>query len=393
MHALDGIRIVDFTQMMLGPFATQFLGDMGADVIKVERPVLGEWERGLKATGQLLDGDSPFFLAMNRNKRSLSLNLKSDEAKAIVRKLVAEADVVTENFRPGVMDKLGLGYDDLRQINPKLIYASGSGYGPSGPYVSRPGQDLLIQALSGMLAQNGPGDRPPVPVACSIIDASTALTMALGIMFALFHRERTGEGQRVDVSLLNTALALQCQELLAHANLPRKAERSTAGIGAPWLSAPFGVYGTTDGSVAISINALDQVADALDLPALNDYADEERALEERDAVHRILTEAVAERTTTDVVEALLAKDLWCAEVRDFDQVIADPQVLHNRMMVDVPHPTRGSIKMTGIPIDLSATPGTIRLSAPKVGEHTDAILGEIGYAAADCERLRAAGVV
>jgi len=379
--------------MMLGPFATQYLGDMGADVVKIERPVHGEWERGLKASGQLLDGTSPFFLAMNRNKRSLSLNLKAEEGREIVRRLVAEADVVVENFRPGVMDKLGLGYEDMRRVNPKIVYASGSGYGPSGPYLSRPGQDLLIQALSGLLAQNGSADRPPVPVACSIIDASTALSLALGIMFALFHRERTGEGQKVDVSLFDTALAVQCQELVAHANLPRKAERSEAGIGAPWLSAPFGVYGTADGSVAISINALDAVGTALGLPELADYADEVAAYEERDTVRRIIAEGIRGRTTADVVGTLLEHDLWCAEVHDFDDVLADPQVAHNRMIVEVDHPSRGRLRMTGIPITLSGTPGSVRLSPPAVGEHTDAVLAELGYGEAERARLHESGVV
>ncbi len=173
--ALEGVRVVDFTQMMLGPFATQFLGDMGADIVKIERPVLGEWERGLAAMGQLLGGDSPFFLAMNRNKRSLTLDLKAPEGKEIVRALVREADVVVENFRPGVLDKLGLGYEALKKINPRIIYASGSGFGASGPYVARPGQDLLIQAMSGYAAQNGRAGEPPVPSACSVMDASTAL--------------------------------------------------------------------------------------------------------------------------------------------------------------------------------------------------------------------------
>src|ERR687884_108921 len=194
-QALEGVRIVDFTQMMLGPFGTQFLGDMGADIIKIERPVTGEWERGLAAMGQLLGGDSP-----------------------------------------------------------------------SGPYLKRPGQDLLIQALSGYAAQNGKASEPPVPSACSVMDASTALTLALSIMVALFCRERTGIGQKVDVSLFNTAIAIQCQELVAHMNLPVRAERSAAGIGAPWLSAPFGVYAAADGYVAISINPLPAVGEALAIP-------------------------------------------------------------------------------------------------------------------------------
>ncbi len=392
-HALEGIRIVDFTQMMLGPWATQFLGDMGADVIKIERPKTGEWERGLAAMGQLLGGDSPFFLAMNRNKRSLTLDLKAEEGKEIVRALVRDADVVVENFRPGVLDKLGLGYQALKAVNPRIVYASGSGYGPSGPYLHRPGQDLLIQALSGYAAQNGRASEPPVPSACSVMDASTALTLALSIMVALFHRERTGIGQKVDVSLFNTAIAIQCQELLAHMNLPVKGQRSEAGIGAPWLSAPFGIYACRDGHVAISINPLPAVGRALGIPALEAFDTDESAYARRDEVRRILDAALADRPAAEVLDALGASDLWCAKVQNFDEVMNDPQVAHNGLIQEIDHPTAGRIRMVGVPVLLSETPGSIRLAPPLVGEHTDAVLREIGYDDARIADLRARGIV
>ena len=391
--ALDGVRVVDFTQMMLGPWATQFLGDMGADIIKIERPVHGEWERGLAAMGQLLGGDSPFFLAMNRKKRSLTLDLKADEGKEIVRALVREADVVVENFRPGVLDKLGLGYDDLRAVNPRIIYASGSGFGATGPYVARPGQDLLIQAMSGYAAQNGRAGEPPVPSACSVMDASTALMLALSIVTALFCRERSGVGQKLEVSLFNTALAIQCQELLAYFNLPTKGARSEAGIGAPWLSAPFGIYAVADGYVAISMNPLPVVGEALGLPALRAFADEASAYRRRDEVRRILDDALKPRRSADVLAALSARDLWCARVQDFDDVLVDPQVAHNGMIQEIEHPRAGRIKVIGVPVVFSETPGSIRLAPPLVGEHSDAILGELGYDAARIAELRARGVV
>ena len=204
--ALEGIRVLDFTQMMMGPWATQFLADMGAEVIKVERPGAGEWERGLRAAGRLLGGQSPFFLAMNRNKKSLTLNLKDARARDIVLKLAATCDLVTENFRPGVLDRLGLGYDDLRQVNPSIVYVSGSGFGSDGPYAGRPGQDLLIQAMSGLAAYGGRRDDPPTPCGSSVVDASTALLLAYSAMVALFHRERTGEPSVVDSSLLAQAM-------------------------------------------------------------------------------------------------------------------------------------------------------------------------------------------
>ena len=263
--ALDGVRVLDFTQMMMGPWATQFLGDLGADVIKVERPGAGEWERGLRAMGKLLDGESPFFLAMNRNKKSLTLNLKDPRAQEAAKRLAAGADLVVENFRPGVMDRLGLGYDDLRAVNPSIVYVTGSGFGPDGPYVDRPGQDLLIQSMSGLAAYGGRRGDPPTPSGSSIVDASTALMLAFSAMVGLFHRARTGEGQRIDVSLFNTAIALQCQELAAFLNLPDRWERSEAGIAGAWLSAPFGVYRTADGHIAIAMASLSVLAELLDL--------------------------------------------------------------------------------------------------------------------------------
>lgn len=391
--ALAGVRVMDFTQMMLGPWATQFLGDMGADVIKIERPVHGEWERGLAAMGALLGGDSPFFLAMNRNKRSLTLDLKAAEGKEIVHALVRDADVVVENFRPGVMDKLGLGYDALRSVNPRIIYASGSGFGSSGPYVKRPGQDLLIQAMSGYAAQNGRAGEAPVPSACSVIDASTALMLAFSITTALYCRERTGVGQKVEVSLFNTALAIQCQELAAHFNLNAKAQRSAAGIGAPWLGAPFGIYATADGWVAIAMNPLPALGDALGIAALRAFDSEALAYERRDEVRRILEEALKSRKSGDVLAALAVRDLWCAPVKEFDDILEDPQVAHNGMIQEIAHPRAGRIKVVGIPVAFGETPGSIRLPPPLVGEHTDAILTAIGYDAAQIADLRARRIV
>ncbi len=281
MMALEGVRVLDFTQMMLGPWGTQFLGDMGADIIKIERPKVGEWERGLAAMGELLNGTSPFFLAMNRNKKSLTIDLKDPRGKAIIYKLAETADLVAENFRPGVLDRLGLGYEDFKKINPSIVYVAGSGYGPDGPYVARPGQDLLIQSLSGIVAQTGRGDEP-TPTATSFVDASTALTLAFAAMVGLFHKERTGQGQRIDVSLFSTAIALQCQELTAFMNMNLHWERSKSGIGAPWLAAPFGIYRTQDGFMALSMSSLAVVGEILDLPALADYDTPKRAYEHRD---------------------------------------------------------------------------------------------------------------
>jgi crotonobetainyl-CoA:carnitine CoA-transferase CaiB-like acyl-CoA transferase len=391
--ALEGVRVVDFTQMMLGPWGTQFLGDMGADVIKIERPKTGEWERGLAAMGELLGGDSPFFLAMNRNKRSLTLNLKDPRARQIIYDLVRDADLVTENFRPGVLDKLGLGYDDLKQINPSIVYVAGSGYGPDGPYVHNPGQDLLIQSMSGIVAYSGRYDDPPTPTATSFVDASTSLALAFGAMVGLFHKERTGEGQRIDVSLFNTAIAMQCQELAAFMNINKRWERSQSGIGSPWLSAPFGIYQTQDGWMAISMNPLGVLGELLELPELAQYDNLADAYEKRDLIKPMIQERIRTNTTDHWLEVLGQRDLWFARVQDFEDLMSDPQVAHNELIQTVEHPIAGTIRVIGMPIRFGGTPATIRLNPPRVGEHNDEVLGELGYDADQIAQFREEGVI
>jgi crotonobetainyl-CoA:carnitine CoA-transferase CaiB-like acyl-CoA transferase len=392
--ALEGTRVLDFTQMMMGPWASQFLADMGADVIKVERPGAGEWERGLHAVGELLDGQSPFFLAMNRNKRSIALNLKDERAREVCRRLAGRSDLVMENFRPGVMDRLGLGYDDLRKINPSVVYVSGSGFGPDGPYVDRPGQDLLIQAMSGLAAYGGRRDDPPTPAGSSIVDASTALLLAFSAMVALFHRERTGQGQRVDVSLFDTAIALQCQELAAFMNLDRRFDRSEAGIGGAWLSAPFGIYRTADGWIALAMASLAVIGVLLDLPELAKYDNERAAYDHRDEVKELVQGRLVGRPTKEWLDVLATKNVWCAAVQTFDDVVEDPQVAHNELLTTVPHPNDGGdVHVVGVPMRFSATPGTIRSGPPAVGQHTDEILRELGFDDGELRAMHDEGVV
>jgi crotonobetainyl-CoA:carnitine CoA-transferase CaiB-like acyl-CoA transferase len=391
--ALEGIRVLDFTQMMMGPWATQFLGDMGADVIKVERPGLGEWERGLRSTGDLIDGQSPFFLAMNRNKKSLALNLKDARACDVVLKLAGSCDLVVENFRPGVMDRLGLGYDDLSAVRPSIVYVSGSGFGQTGPYVDRPGQDLLIQAMSGLAAYGGRADDPPMPSGSSIVDASTALLLAFASMVGLVHALRTGEGQRIDVSLFDTAIALQCQEISAYLNVERPFERSRAGIGGAWLSAPFGIYRTADGHLALAMASLSVVGELLEEPRLAEYDDPRRAYDDRDEVYELVQARLVHRRTAEWVDLLATKDVWCAPVQDFAAIVDDPQVAHNELLTTVKHPNGDDLRVVGVPMRFSRTPGAIRSGPPAVGQHTDEVLSSLGYEDEEIRALRDDGVV
>lgn len=392
--ALDGVRVLDFTQMMQGPWGTQFLGDMGADVIKIERPKVGEWERGLRAMGQMLpNGESPYFVAMNRNKRSLSLNLKDERGKKVVRELAAEADLVAENFRPGVMDRLGIGYEDLKAINPSIVFISGSGWGPDGPYVDRPGQDMLAQCMSGLAAYGGRRSDPPTPCGSSIVDAITGLHLAYSAMVGLFHKERTGQGQKIDVDLFSTILAAQCQELSIFMNMEKKFDRSESGIAGAWLSAPFGIYETSDGWMTISMNPLEKLAELLEMPDLCGFGSEEAAYDRRDEIKVMIESVTRTKSTSHWLELFATKDLWCASVQDFSGVVDDPQVQHNEMIVEVEHPTEGRLRLTGIPSRFSETPGRVRRPPPLVGEHTREILFELGYSDADLDVFEREGVI
>jgi len=394
MEALTGIRILDFSQMMMGPWATQLLGDLGADVIKVERPRVGEWERSLAAMGQFIGGDSPFFLAMNRNKRSLTLDLKHAESRQIVESLAKKADVVVENFRPGVMDRLGLGYEQLSKLNSGLIYCSATGYGSKGPYAKRPGQDLLIQALSGLAANTGPANVPPTPIATSICDAMASMMVACGVLAALQARTHTGRGQKVEVDLLSTALAAQCQEAVVHLNgLPRW-QRSASGIAQPWIGAPYGIYPTSDGYIALAMNSLRVLGELTELPELATYdQDPAAAFRDRDAIKRKLEQRLVKRTTAEWIDFMAERDVWCAPVKDFEGIFSDPQVAAAEIVESVQHPGIGPLKVIRTPITMSETPASIRRPSPKVGEHNHEILRDLGYDDTRIARLEEQGVL
>jgi crotonobetainyl-CoA:carnitine CoA-transferase CaiB-like acyl-CoA transferase len=374
-QALEGIRVLDFTQMMLGPFATQILADLGADVIKVERPEVGEWERGLEFAGRLIGTDSAAFVAMNRNKRSVAIDLKGKGARDALLRLAETCDVVVENFRPGVMDRLGLGYEDFRAVRPDIIYCSGSGWGQRTKYAqeNRPGQDLLIQAATGLALNTGAAGNPPTAAGTSICDATGALTLANGILAALLARYRHGVGQRVEVDLFHATMAILTQEISAMVNLGLDFTRSEAGIAQPWLSAPFGMYRTADGWIAIAMGSLAAVAevfDAPDLAALDPWVD-------RDAIKRRLDALTPARTTEGWLQPLLAAGLWAAPVRTMKEAAAELAADGSPMVVDVEHTSGQPLQLVGCPITLSETPWRQRLRPPAVGEHTREVLTEV----------------
>ncbi|WP_433174680.1 CaiB/BaiF CoA transferase family protein [Actinoallomurus sp. CA-150999] len=376
MSPLSGITIIDFTQVMMGPSCTQLLGDFGADVIKIERPETGDIARTTIPDPAGLD--NPIFLSLNRNKRSVVIDTRTDEGRTIVYDLVHGADVVVSNFRAGVMDRIGFGYERLKEINPGVIWASGTGFGPEGPYRHKGGQDVLAQAYSGVMARRSPGT-PLTIYPTTLCDYTAGMHLVQGILLALLNRERTGEGQKVEVSLYDSMLAMQMQEAT---------QRLNRGHEINWASMPLtGVYETTDGAICMvggfRENALHHISIALemdeDLSLRPELATLEGQFEHRPELQRLFAEALAKGSTEHWIKRLEAENLLCAPVHDLEEALADEQTAVNEMIVEMEHPAAGRIRALNAPIHLSATPAEVRRVPPRLGEHGAEVLGELGY--------------
>jgi crotonobetainyl-CoA:carnitine CoA-transferase CaiB-like acyl-CoA transferase len=392
--ALEDVTILDFSHLLQGPFATQLLGDLGANVIKVERPGQGDLFRTMTLNNKWVGGtESPNFLAWNRNKRSLAIDLKAAEAKDILYRIGRKADIVVQNFRPGVLAKLGFGYEDFRAINPRIIYCSGSGYGDTGPYAARPGQDMLIQGLTGLAAATGRGDGAPVPVGAGFADQIGAMNMVYGILGALYWRERSGKGQEIKIDLMSGLLAHQNQEMVWVMNFGEDFKRPASSIGHPGMDAPFGVYPTSDGWVTIAMSPYGKLVGVLGKPELLAYDDRRTLFEKRDEVWEKIAAETRRWTKADLLQAMLAVDIWCGEVKTHLEAAEDPQVKHMGTITSYEHATAGTVKVVGPAIRMSATPPSIDRPAPTVGQHSAEILREIGIEDAEIERLVGAKVV
>jgi len=356
--------------------ATQILGDLGADVIKFERPE-GEWMRYWGILNGRSHGEMDSFLAFNRNKRSVGVDLKDAAVRDRILQLAVDADVVVENFRPGVMARLGLGYEDFRAVNPRIIYASSSGYGQSGPYVERPGQDLLIQALTGLMFLTGRQGDPPTALGVGITDQYTALHIVIAVLAALAHRAETGVGQKIEVDLFSCTVAMQQQELtfyLSHDYLP---ERSRDNLGAIWATAPFGIYETSDGHIAIAMTPCPVLAEALGMPALAQYETLEKMIESRAEIYEALSNHFRDDTSEHWIEVLLAHDIWCAPVHNYEQLLEDPQLAHNGLLWEVPvGDNEATFRTPASPMTFSETPVSVRLGVPRTGQHTAELFDE-----------------
>lgn len=388
---LAGIKIIDFTQVYSGPCCTQMLGDFGADVIKVERPGTGDLSRtSFPDEGGL---DNPIFFSINRNKRSICLNTRTDAGRQVIYDLVREADVVVSNFRAGVMDRIGFGYEKLRAINPRVIWASATGFGPEGPYRHKGGQDVLTQAYTGVMWRRASEDVPISIYATTLCDYTTGMHLAQGILLALLNRERTGEGQRVDVSMYDSMLHMQMQEACTQLN---------RGAEVNWAAAPLsGAFQTADGAIcmvgAFKENPLRDICVALeigeDLSAREEFATLEKQYEHRPELQRIFAERFASNATGYWMKRLEEQDLLCAPVRTMEEALRDEQTIINKMIIEMEHPTAGRIRALGNPLHLSATPARVDRVPPRLGEHGKDVLAEIGYDAERISGLRERGVL
>jgi crotonobetainyl-CoA:carnitine CoA-transferase CaiB-like acyl-CoA transferase len=395
LDLLKGIRVLSFNHFLLGPMGVQALGDLGADVIAVENSE-GAWQRHWSGGDVWHDGQSALHLCANRNKRSIAIDLKSAAGQAIALRLVDTADVIAENFRPGVMEKLGLGYQALQRRKPGLIFASASGYGPDGPYVERPGQDLLAQALFGMMAITGQAGTGPRPAGASIIDHHGAALLAMGILAAIVRRQRTGRGCRVDASLMQSALDLQAESLVAWLNAAAKptaihAFRHVAGW---YYAAPYGVYATIDGHLAISLSPLTALAQAVGEPKLASYSDKD-SWTRQDEISELLAQRLKTATTAAWIERMLPLKIWHAPVQGYEEIVADPQVKHMKSLLTLPGAgaTRAAVTLVNHPVLYDGEAAEVRLAPQPLGAQTAEVLQEIGLSEAEIDALAADKVI
>jgi len=393
MRPLEGIKILDLTRLLPGPYGTMFLADLGAEVIKIEEPEQGDYARWYSP--RINDVGSRHLL-LNRNKKSITLNLKKPEGRSILLRLVGNgADVLIEQFRPGVMDRLGVGYKDLEKVNPGLVYCSLTGFGQDGPYRDVAGHDINYIGIGGVLGLTGPQGGPPALPGIQIADlVAGGLNAVIGILTALMARQKIGRGQFVDVSMLDGVVSLvpdAAALYFAEGESPRMGERRLRG-GLP----QYQTYRTKDGKY-LAIGALEDkfwanLSRAIGKPEWADEVPKEReprTAEIREEMSRIFLT----RTRKEWLDILMKQDTCVTAVHSLEETFSDPQVLHRRMLVETVHPKAGRVRQIGVPIKFSATPGEVRHAAPELGEHTDEVLRGAGYTAEDIRRLRKDGVI
>jgi crotonobetainyl-CoA:carnitine CoA-transferase CaiB-like acyl-CoA transferase len=390
---LSGVRVVDLTRILSGPFCSMILGDLGADVTKVEPPGRGDPVRG---QGHVRDGLSWYFAGFNRNKRSVALDLRTPEGLAVLERLLAGADILTENYRPGVLDEMGLTAARLAEINPDLIVASVNGYGSTGPYADRPAFDFIAQAMSGYMSTNGTAETGPLRTAPPLTDLIAGLYAALGAVAALRGREAGGPAQRVEASMMMSILSMMAY--LSSGALATGRDPAKTGNDHP-IVAPYGLFRARDGDIAVAPSTDVFVARFLSEIGLSHlledprFSDNAARVENRGELNRLVDAALAGETQAHWIERLNGAGVPCGKVQGLTEALADPQVAAQEMVLDVPHPGHGTVRMTGFPLKLSDTPLTVRHVTPDLGAQTDDVLGEAGLSRHEIDALRARGIV
>ncbi len=392
MDLLAGVRVVSLNHFLAGPLAAQILGDLGADVVALE-PLEGGLHRTWAVADRFVGGQSVNFLSTGRNKRSVALDLKHPRGLAVARRLLLGADVVMENFRPGTMERLGLGHEVLRAANPRLIYAAATGFGSDGPYRDRPGQDLLLQAMSGLAARTGRADGPPTPAGAVVVDQHAASLYASAILAALFARERTGQGRLVEVSLLQAALDLQTEALTAFLNGARSETPRAPGEIAAWFSpGPYGIYASADGHLALSMSPPEAVGRALELPALAAIPAGD-AFTRREEIARLCAGRLREGPTARWLPGLERERVWHAPVLDYPDLPADPQLRHLGAFMTADGAAGEPITLVSHPARFDGAAPALRLVPQPLGAQTREVLGELGLSEAEVVALRNEGAV
>lgn len=389
---LTGIRVLDLTRVVSGPFCTMFLADFGADVIKVESPD-GDPAR---VAGIMIEGEeNPYFVNLNRSKRSITMNMKSEEGKDIIRRLAESSDVLVENFRPGVMDRLGLGYEELRKLNPRLIYAAISGFGKTGPYKDRPAFDFIAQAMSGFMSLNGSEDMEAIRAGIPVTDTIAGIYASFGILAALRNRDKTGRGQEVQVAMVDSLISMftfASGAFFATGKLPPRTGNDHM------IVSPYGLFESSDGPIAIAPSTHEtwlRLIKVLDLEHLNTdprFDTNAKRMKNRSEINHIIGEIIKTRSRAEWIETLNKAGVPCGPILNLKEVFSDPQILHQEMLLESPQPSR-PIKMPGFPIKISEVPAKVRRPSPQLGEHTEEVLRELGYDEKEISRLRGEKVV